>query len=153
MGMANAAAGKVDAAIENYRKCIDINGSYHKAFNNIGELYRRKGQLDYAVMVFKMATEMEGAEPHYFYNLGLAYGDVGMHQQSEGSLRKAHEMSPAEFDFASELSQVQFTLNKLEDSIRTLNEFLAVAPGHERRAEAEAKLKLLERRKTEKKAI
>jgi tetratricopeptide (TPR) repeat protein len=151
LAMAYSAVGKLDEAIEAYRKCIDIEPTYHKAYNNIGELYRRKGLLDYAAMVFKMATELDANHPHYFYNLGITYFEIGMLPQAEDALAQAHKMEPADFEFASELAQVQFNRKRFDEALKTLSTFVGAAPDHDRVPEIQARLGMLKRRAEEEK--
>lgn len=145
LGMAYAQQGQLDPAIEAYRKCIDIAPQYHKAFNNVGELYRRKGLLDYAAMVFKMATEIAPEFSHYFYNLGITYFEIGMYPQAEEAFTKAGVLDPKDYEYATELAQVQFTQKKFEAAANTLERFLKDQPEHDRAPETRARLAMLRR--------
>ena len=146
LGMAYAQQGQLDPAIEAYRKCIDIAPQYHKAFNNVGELYRRKGLLDYAAMVFKMATEIEPSVSHYFYNLGITYFEIGMYAQAEDAFTRAVALDPGDYEFATELAQVQFTQKNYEAALATLSRFHDAHPQHPRAAETGARVLQLRRR-------
>ena len=140
------AAGQLDPAIEAYRKCIDIAPEYHKAFNNVGELYRRKGLLDYAAMVFKMATEIEPKISHYFYNLGITYFEIGMYKQAEEAFSKAVALDGNDYEYATELAQVQFTQKDYEGALNTLSRFHDAHPEQARAAETGARVQMLRRR-------
>jgi Flp pilus assembly protein TadD len=153
LGMAYAQKGQLDPAIEAYRKCIDIAPQYHKAFNNVGELYRRKGLLDYAAMVFKMATEIEPKLPHYFYNLGITYFEIGMYAQAEDAFGHAAKLDPNDFEYATELAQVQFTQKKYEAAAETMARFNDAHPEHERAPETRARLAMLRRLAEAQKAV
>ena len=146
LGMAYAQQGQLDPAIEAYRKCIDIAPDYHKAFNNVGELYRRKGLLDYAAMVFKMATEIDPKMSHYFYNLGITYFEIGMYSQAEEAFRNAVALDGNDYEYATELAQVQFTQKNYEAALNTLSKFHDAHPGHARAAETGARVQMLRRR-------
>ena len=153
LGMAYAQKGQLDPAIEAYRKCIDIAPQYHKAFNNVGELYRRKGLLDYAAMVFKMATEIAPTMPHYFYNLGITYFEIGMFAQAEDAFASAAKLDPNDFEYATELAQVQFNQKKYDAAAETLDRFSAAHPEHERAPETRARLAMLRRLAEAQKAV
>ena len=146
LGMAYAQQGQLDPAIEAYRKCIDIAPEYHKAFNNVGELYRRKGLLDYAAMVFKMATEIEPKISHYFYNLGITYFEIGMYSQAEEAFTRAVALDGNDYEYATELAQVQFTQKNYEGALNTLSRFHEAHPEHARAAETGARVQMLRRR-------
>ena len=153
LGMAYAQQGQLDPAIEAYRKCIDIAPEYHKAFNNVGELYRRKGLLDYAAMVFKMATEIEPKVSHYFYNLGITYFEIGMYSQAEDAFTHAVALDDNDYEYATELAQVQFTQKNYEAALGTLSKFHEAHPDHARAAETGARVQMLRRRLDQLKAI
>jgi len=146
LGMAYAQQGQLDPAIEAYRKCIDIAPEYHKAFNNVGELYRRKGLLDYAAMVFKMATEIEPKISHYFYNLGITYFEIGMYSQAEAAFTQAVALDGNDYEYATELAQVQFTQKNYEGALATLSRFHEAHSEHARAAETGARVQMLRRR-------
>jgi tetratricopeptide (TPR) repeat protein len=146
LGMAYAQQGQLDPAIEAYRKCIEIAPEYHKAFNNVGELYRRKGLLDYAAMVFKMATEIEPKISHYFYNLGITYFEIGMYTQAEDAFTRAVALDSNDYEYATELAQVQFTQKNYESALSTLSKFHEAHPDHARAAETGARVQMLRRR-------
>jgi tetratricopeptide (TPR) repeat protein len=153
LGMAYAQQGQLDPAIEAYRKCIDIAPDYHKAFNNVGELYRRKGLLDYAAMVFKMATEIEPKVSHYFYNLGITYFEIGMYSQAEDAFTHAVALDGNDYEYATELAQVQFTQKNYEAALGTLSKFHEAHPDHARAAETGARVQMLRRRLEQLKAV
>lgn len=146
LGMAYAQQGQLDPAIEAYRKCIDLAPDYHKAFNNVGELYRRKGLLDYAAMVFKMATEIDPKISHYFYNLGITYFEIGMYSQAEDAFTHAVALDANDYEYATELAQVQFTQKNYEAALNTLSKFHEAHPDHGRAAETGARVQMLRRR-------
>ena len=146
LGMAYAQQGQLDPAIEAYRRCIDIAPEYHKAFNNVGELYRRKGLLDYAAMVFKMATEIEPKVSHYFYNLGITYFEIGMYTQAEDAFTHAVALDGNDYEYATELAQVQFTQKNYEGALQTLSKFHEAHPDHARAGETGARVQMLRRR-------
>jgi tetratricopeptide (TPR) repeat protein len=117
-----------------------------KAYNNIGELYRRKGLLDYAAMVFKMATEIDATHAHYFYNLGITYFEIGMLAQAEQAFLRAAELDPDDFDYVNELAQTRFNLKKFGEAGQVLEVFLSSHPDHDRGPEIRARLNMLQRK-------
>ena len=117
--------------------------------NNVGELYLRKGLLDYASVVFKMATEAAPEITHYFYNLGITYSEIGMRKQAEKALADGWERDPGDFECASELAQMQFTMKKFIAASLTLETFIELNPDHRRVPELRARLTMLKRKMAE----
>jgi tetratricopeptide (TPR) repeat protein len=97
-------------------------------------------------MVFKMATEIEPKISHYFYNLGITYFEIGMYSQAEEAFTRAVTLDGNDYEYATELAQVQFTQKNYEGALNTLSKFHEAHPEHARAAETGARVQMLRRR-------
>src|SRR5205814_10507755 len=104
-------------------------------------------------MIFKMAGEIDPTQAHYFYNPGITYFEIGMYGQAEEAFSSALTLDPNDYEYATELAQVQFTQRKYEAAAGTLEKFVASHPDHERAAETGARLAMLKRRVGAEKAL
>jgi tetratricopeptide (TPR) repeat protein len=72
--------GKVDKAIEEYQKSLEINSRYAVAYGNIGSAYLRKGDPSKGEAYLKKAVSLRYNYPIAHYNLGIIRytgGDLG----------------------------------------------------------------------------
>jgi tetratricopeptide (TPR) repeat protein len=72
-----AAMGKTDDAILRYQEALSISGDLAGAWNNLGELYMRRGSYADAVSAFGVAAGLTPSDPRPVYNTGLVYQKVG----------------------------------------------------------------------------
>ena len=66
-------AGALPAAIENFRKAIELDPEYESAYNGLGTALKIAGDLDGAILNWKKAVEIRPDYGFALYNLGLAH--------------------------------------------------------------------------------
>jgi tetratricopeptide (TPR) repeat protein/GT2 family glycosyltransferase len=62
--------GKVDDAIEAYKKAITINQNHFGSYHNLGDLYQQKGKLEEAITSYRRAIELNPSFAWSHNNLG-----------------------------------------------------------------------------------
>ena len=72
-----ARMGKTDDAILRYQEALAISGDLSGAWNNLGELYMRRGDYADAVSAFGVASGLTPTDPRPLYNTGLVYQKGG----------------------------------------------------------------------------
>ena len=72
MGDNAAKAGNNDIAARVYQTIMARNPSFGAAFNNLGVLMAKKGEMQKAQLLFKEATDKDGSARQW-YNLALSY--------------------------------------------------------------------------------
>ena len=121
-----AGGGKIDAAIEAFRRAISIDPQYAAAHHNLGILLRRQGQFDEAIESYTRATAIQPDFVEAHYNLGNALFDLGDLDAAVASYHKALAIKP---DFAqahNNLGNALIKLGKLEDAVASYHKALAV---------------------------
>ena len=71
--------GRLDEAIDRYKRALAIDASYAPALNNLGTALRAAGRLDEAVATYGQALSSSGDAANVHYNLGnalMARGDA-----------------------------------------------------------------------------
>lgn len=63
--------GRLDEAINEYRKYIDLNPNFSWGYHYLGEALIKKGKLDNALSEFRRAIEINPNQPSHYYSLGL----------------------------------------------------------------------------------
>jgi Tfp pilus assembly protein PilF len=92
-GWAYSSMGRIDDAIAECRKAIEVDPDFGNPYNDIGAYLLAKGQLDEAVGWFEKAKQAPHYEPRHFpfMNLGRVYAAKGMVlraiEEFEGALR------------------------------------------------------------------
>jgi tetratricopeptide (TPR) repeat protein len=72
LGVALQEDGRLDEAIAQYRRAVDIQGDYAPAYNNLGVALRAAGSVDAAIDAYQRALATAGDYPDAHYNLANA---------------------------------------------------------------------------------
>jgi hypothetical protein len=83
LGMALANEGKIDQAIDMYRKTLAVAPQYPSAYNNLAIIYAERGSYDEAVSLFKEAVRLAPNNISFCRNLALAYQKQGKISEAE----------------------------------------------------------------------
>ena len=65
--------GKLDTAIAEFKKALEINPGLIEARNNLGNAYHDQGNLTDAIAEYQKAIEINPNDAETHYNLGNAY--------------------------------------------------------------------------------
>jgi tetratricopeptide (TPR) repeat protein len=103
--------GKIDEAIEQYQKALEINPAHAEAHSNLGVALAEKGKIDEAIVHFQRALELK-IQPdagRVYNNLGLALFRKGQVDEAMVYFQKALEIHPdsvsARYNFGNALLQ------------------------------------------------
>ena len=90
--------GRVDDAIGECKKAIEVDPGFGNPYNDIGAYLIAKGELDEAVPWLEQAKRAPRYEPRHFpyMNLGRLYAAKGMLQQAISEFERALELQPGE---------------------------------------------------------
>jgi Tfp pilus assembly protein PilF len=112
-GWAYEGMGRIDDAIAECRKAIEIDPSYGNPYNDIGAYLIAKGELDEAVEWLERAKRAPRYEPrHYPYmNLGRLYAAKGMIAAAIAEFEKALEIQPNDPGSMQMLARLRGMLN------------------------------------------
>ncbi|KAF0219379.1 MAG: hypothetical protein FD174_2078 [Geobacteraceae bacterium] len=86
--------GRMDEAIECYRRALESEPGFYLARNNLGNALKEQGLLDEAVECFRKALETEPAYYPAHHNLGLALKEKGELDAAIGCFHSALEIKP-----------------------------------------------------------
>jgi protein O-mannosyl-transferase len=86
--------GHIEAAMEHYRKAIQINPKYWEALENLGVALVAQGRLDEAIRNHNKAIEINPNDPDARYNLGIALAAQGRLDEAIESYHKAIQIEP-----------------------------------------------------------
>ncbi|HJV88705.1 MAG TPA: tetratricopeptide repeat protein [Holophagaceae bacterium] len=97
-------SGKVEKAIEEFRKLVDDNPKDYNTLNQIGDLY------------IQINRTGEGVEIHK--RLGLAYERDGFHARAAAIMQKVCRNAPDDIDAAQRLAELYRQMNKTGDAVK-----------------------------------
>jgi tetratricopeptide (TPR) repeat protein len=94
LGAALQSEGRLDEAIEHYRRAITIRSDYVPAHNNMGAALRAKGQVADAVASYERALAQRPDYPEAHYNLANLLLDQGKLDDAIDHFRRALQSLP-----------------------------------------------------------
>jgi len=94
LGAALQSDGRLEDAIEHYRRAVTIRSDYAPAYNNMGAALRAKGQVADAVASYERALARQPDYPEAHYNLGNVLLDQGKLDDAIDHFRRALHSLP-----------------------------------------------------------
>lgn len=84
--------GKIDEAIREYKRALDIDRDYVDAHNSLGILYLQQDRVDLAIQEFDEATRLSPRVALYHRNLGVAYVRAGEKKKARRAFEQVLEL-------------------------------------------------------------
>ena len=78
MGIILKRNGRVEEAIDSYKKAISLKPDYVQAYNNLGVLYKDEEDYENAIKMFTKAKEIQPNHQSSYYNLYLIKKEQGL---------------------------------------------------------------------------
>jgi len=103
LGRAYQELGRLDEAVEEYKRAIAIYRDDYKAHYNLGVVYDQQGALDTAVQSYQRAIQANPTYPNAHFNLGINYQKQGLMDKAIGHFRKVTELDPLDFEARNNL--------------------------------------------------
>ena len=112
-GWAYEGLGRLDDAIAECHKAIEIDPTYGNPYNDIGAYLIAKGQLDEAIPWLEKAKTAPRYEPRHFpyLNLGRLYAAKGMLTAAAAEFERAIEIEPNDQTSMQMLARLRAMLN------------------------------------------
>jgi Tfp pilus assembly protein PilF len=112
-GWAFEGMGRIDDAIAECRRAIEVDPAFGNPYNDIGAYLITKGELDEAIPWLEKAKTAPRYDPrHYpFMNLGRIYAAKGMVKRAIDEFEGALAFAPSDPTCASALAQLRALLN------------------------------------------
>jgi len=92
-GIEHYAAGRVDEAIESYRKALAANAALAMAWNGLAMALARRGDLDEAIEAAQRYAELDPEEPLAQTSLSILYQQKGMIPEAEQAKAVSMQLS------------------------------------------------------------
>jgi tetratricopeptide (TPR) repeat protein len=95
LGTAYMYQGKIEEAVVNYNRAIQIKPDYAMAYYNLGIAYGNRGMHDEAIQKFRKAIALEPEMADAHFNLGVAYANKGSVDLAVEHARNALRIDPS----------------------------------------------------------
>ena len=128
LGSANKSLGKLDDAIEAYKKALSIKPDYAEAYNNMGVTLQEQGKLKEAINAYKKAISIKPDYAEAYNNMGNAFKLQGKLDDAIEAYNRALSIKP---DYADAYNNMGIALKeqgKPEESIEAYNRALFLEP-------------------------
>lgn len=112
-GWAYEGLGRIDDAIAECRRAIEVDPSFGNPYNDIGAYLIAKGELDEAIGWLEKAKQAPRYDPRHFpfMNLGRIYAAKAMVKRAIEEFEGALRIAPGEPTCHSALKQLRALLN------------------------------------------
>ena len=95
LGVSRTQIGKLDEAIEAYKKSISLKPDFALAHYNLASTLQELGRLEDAEASFKQAITLNPYYSEAFSNLGIVQQELDLLEDAEGSFRQAIALKPS----------------------------------------------------------
>jgi len=131
LGVALAAEGKNEAAVDNYNAAIRINPNHDNAHYNLANLLAKQGKIDEAINHYREAVRIN---PNYY----LAYNNLGINLAKQRNFaeaiycyRKALQLEPNDPGFYLNLGASLADSGKLQEAIEQFRTAVYLNPDYD----------------------
>lgn len=123
--------GKLDEAIAEYQKALQVAPNELHAHMNLGAAYQGKQMWDQAIAEYEKSIGLSPDLAAAHNNLGLAYWKKGRHQEAIVQLKRTISLAPGKADGHANLGTVYVSAGMLKEAIAEYEKALKIAPGLE----------------------
>ena len=130
IGASSNRLGKLDEAIEAYKKLLSIKPDYAEAYYNMGNTLKEKEKLEEAIEAYNKALAIKPDYAEAIMNLGSALKDQGKLEEAIEAYNKALAIKPDYAEAYNNMGNTLKDLGKLEEAIEAYNKALAIKPDY-----------------------
>jgi len=128
LGRAYQDLGRLEEAIREYKKAIEIFPNNYKAYYNLGVLYDGQGALKEAVANYKRTIAINPAFIDAQFNLGNIYHNQGLLEEAIQRYRKVTELDPTDFEARNNLGVAYARQGQFDQAIAQWEKVLEIEP-------------------------
>ena len=130
LGNALQAQGKLDEAVEHYRKALALKPDYAEAHTNLGNALQAQGHLAAAAESYRRALALKPDLAVTHYNLGNVLQAQGKLGEAVGSYRKALALKPDYAEAHYNQGNALQAQGKIDEAVASYRKALAFRPDY-----------------------
>jgi tetratricopeptide (TPR) repeat protein len=127
-GGALVQAGRLDEAIVQYQKALEIYPDSAEAHNNLGSALFQKGRVDEAIAQYQKALQINPDHAQAHYNLGIALMQKGRVDEAIAQYQKALQINPDFADAHNNLGSALMQKGRVDEAIVQYQKALETDP-------------------------
>lgn len=89
---AHYVGGRVEEAIEGYRRALEVDPGFTLAWNGLSVAYRQQGDLDAAIETAQKLVELAPDDPLSYTNLSIVLMNKGLVPEAEDAKARAMQL-------------------------------------------------------------
>ena len=120
--------GKFTAAVEAWKKAMDLDPEDAKAHYNLGLTLDRQGELDRAIAEYRKSVEINPLNASAYTNLGVALTRTGKLDEAVDALTKSVAIRPANATAQSNLAAALIEKGQTDEAVQHIREALEANP-------------------------
>ncbi|UCG13718.1 MAG: tetratricopeptide repeat protein, partial [Deltaproteobacteria bacterium] len=114
-------AGRMDKAVEEFRRALNLDPSNANVRNSLGVCYAQMGRFEDALAEFSRIAELEPSDFMPHYNLGCALLGLDREAEAERAFSQAAEMEPQNAGIWFQLAKLCKRQNRLREAVAHLS--------------------------------
>ena len=126
--MVAAHDNQLDEAARNFQQALQQRPAYTIALLNLGNLYRRQGNVAEAEKLLNRAHDIDPDDPEVNYNLGMLYARQGQTETALPYLEKAVSLRPDYPDALNNLGVLLVQEQRYPEAQQRFQDCIQVAP-------------------------
>ena len=130
LGEYYAGKGRLDEAMDNYLKAIQIRPGYDDALNNLGVALALKGELDEGIARIREAIHYHPGKADTHYNLGNIFVMQHKLDDAANAYTEALRLKPDYSEAHNNLANVLLVQGHADAAVRHYQEVLRLNPNH-----------------------
>ena len=130
IGATSRGLGKLDEAIEAYKKAISIKPDSADAYNNMGNTLKDQGKLGEAIEAYKKAISLKPNYAEAFNNLGVILQDQGKLVEALDACNTALSIKPKYAEAYNNMGNIFQNQNKLDQALEAYNSAISLKPDY-----------------------
>jgi tetratricopeptide (TPR) repeat protein len=131
LGILSAREGDAAAAIDSFKRALQIDPAHLIALVNLGNAYRQQKEWAEAKKVLQRALEVEPDDPEVNYSLGMVSAQLDESDRAYEYLRRAVELRPVYPEALNNLGVLYLRTRRPEEAVHSFEECIRVAPEYD----------------------
>lgn len=118
--------GKLDFALDNFEKALDVNPEFNIAKEGIGRIFAERGYRLEAVKYYQQILEKDSNNYNISLLLGKLFAELENNDQAEECFRKCIKLIPEKPDGYQELGRLLMNRQSYEQAVKVYKSYIAI---------------------------